>query len=74
MKSFRDAWFKFRHGWFWWHVERRLQPDRLWQKAAWLLPRKLALWAYIRVYSASCESPSDEYGHTYHAWENGAGK
>jgi len=43
---------------------------------AWALPRRIALWAFIRVViSASGDSPSEiTYDSAYKAWENGAGR
>lgn len=41
---------------------------------AWRIPRYIALWVFIRVYSADGCSPGDDYSRVYKAWEAGAGK
>lgn len=51
-------------GWWAWVV------DTFPQQIAWLLPRKVALWAFIRVYAASGESPGPEYRRAYDAWDH----
>lgn len=55
--------------WFWFREEKI--PMTL----AWMLPRKIALWAFIRVMAASGDSPSEiTYESAYKAWEAGAGR
>lgn len=41
---------------------------------AWALPRRIALWTFIRVYAADGEAPGPEYSRVYKAWERGEGK
>ena len=43
-------------------------------KLAWMLPRKVALWAFIRVYACDGDGPGPEYSQKYDAWERGLGK
>jgi hypothetical protein len=43
-------------------------------KIAWLLPRSVALWAFIRVYACDGNGPGPEYSQKYQAWERGAGR
>lgn len=55
--------------WFW------ELPNRLAWRLAWLLPRKVALLAFVRVCAATGEGPSDvTYESAYKAWEAGAGR
>jgi hypothetical protein len=67
----------FEIGYRWWLVKlwfRRL-PEKLAWRAAWLLPRRVALLAFVRVCSATGDSPDDvTYDGAYRAWEAGAGK
>lgn len=63
------AWFHWRHGWYWWHVERHLRRDAIEQRIAFLLPRRIALWAFIRVYAHGVDAPGEEYARIYDAWE-----
>lgn len=70
-----DRWFTFRHGWWWWNVSRRFERDRIARRIAWLLPRRIALWAFIRVYAASHrEAPGPEYIRAHNEWQKGAGR
>lgn len=55
--------------WWWWMTDSAIP---LW--FAWHMPRYLAYWAYIRVYSASNDGLSDEANNTMDAWEKGAGR
>lgn len=41
---------------------------------AWALPRRIALWAFIRVYACDGQAPGPEYVRVYEAWEQGRGK
>jgi len=41
---------------------------------AWSLPRRVALWTFIRVYAADGGNPGPDYERVYKAWEAGAGK
>jgi hypothetical protein len=36
---------------------------------AWRLPRRIALWAFIRVYALDGQAPGPEYTRIYNAWE-----
>lgn len=54
--------------WFWWTTEG------LPMAIAWALPRRVALWAFVRVYAADGEAPGPEYERAYKAWEAGAGR
>jgi len=38
---------------------------------AWKLPRRVALWTFIRVYAFDGEAPGPEYERVYKAWEKG---
>ena len=49
--------------WWWWVCEATPRQLAFW------LPRKVALWAFIRVYAYSEISPSEEYTQVYDAWE-----
>lgn len=53
---------------------QRWWTDTLPMKCAWWLPRKVALWAFIRVYSCTGDAPGPDYGNAYDAWEKGAGR
>ena len=50
-------------GWYFWMIEAI--PRQL----AWMLPRKIAWWALIRVYAQTGDAPGPEYGRVYEAWE-----
>jgi hypothetical protein len=55
----------------------RERPHKLTIWLAWKLPRKRALWAYIRVVTADSwnrDPNMEEYRLIYDAWERGAGK
>lgn len=55
----------------WWHES----VEWLAWRAAWALPRYIALLAFVRVCSATGDSPDDiRYGTAYKAWERGAGR
>jgi hypothetical protein len=43
-------------------------------KAAYLVPREVALLVFVRVYCAGMDHPGDDYAPVYAAWENGAGR
>jgi hypothetical protein len=36
---------------------------------AWRVPRRIALWTFIRVYAEGEQSPGPEYVRVYNAWE-----
>lgn len=55
----------------WFHETR----ESLVIKAAYLLPRRVALWAFVRVCAATREPPyAITYESAYKAWEAGAGR
>ena len=61
----------------WWLFRYRCSRWRedLPMRLAWMLPRKVALWAFIRVMAATGDNPADiTYDSAYKAWEAGAGK
>lgn len=64
----RDEW--------WWRVTRHFEPDNLRWRIAFLIPRKVALFVFIRVYAASTDGilPCGCYERCYDGWQNGAGK
>ena len=47
--------------------------ERCQWRLAWLLPRKVALFAFVRVYGCTGHCGPD-YAPTYDAWERGAGR
>ena len=47
--------------------------DNLCWKIAWLLPRRIAYLAFIRVYASSGEGPGPEFKTALDAWEAGKG-
>lgn len=54
---------------------RRETAEAVRWKIAWLLPRSIALMAFVRVAAATGECPDDiRYDTSYRAWEQGAGK
>lgn len=61
-------------GWWYYHVIRRIQDIP--RKIAWMLPRDVALWAFVRVYVAGNPngSPGPDYINVYKEWQKGAGK
>jgi hypothetical protein len=57
---------------------RYRMPDQLAMKAAWMLPRSVALWAYIRVMAHATQGPYGDqhvddvrYSDAYKRWEDG---
>lgn len=55
--------------WYWFTTE----GFPMW--LAWALPRKIALWCFIRVMAATGDSPDQiTYESAYKAWEAGAGR
>ena len=66
-------WRLWTRGWYlsgWLAWVKEATPRQL----AWMLPRRVALWAFIRVYAADGEAPGPEYSRCYDAWERGAGR
>ena len=66
------VWRLYTRGWGpsgWWRWVKESAP--MW--AAFWLPRRVALWAFIRVYAADGEGPGPEYSRVYDAWESGRG-
>lgn len=61
-------------GEWWWYVSRRLNMEALLWKIAWLLPRSIALLAFVRVSASTGEAPGPEYATAYKAFEKGAGR
>ena len=41
---------------------------------AWALPRRVAMFAFIRVYAADGQAPGPQYERVYRAWEAGSGR
>lgn len=74
--TLRDRWLSFRHGWLWWHVTRHWQPEEIARRLAYWVPRKVALFVYIRVLVASNRFDPDmnEYKAVHDAWEQGEGR
>lgn len=67
-------WRLWTKGWgprAWWYWFSR-EGFPMW--LAWALPRRIALWAFIRVYAADGHSPGPEYVRVYDAWEKGLGR
>ncbi len=67
-------WRIWTRGWgvrAWWYWFRN-EGFPIWFARA--LPRRLALWVFIRVYACDGEAPGPEYSRVYKAWEAGAGK
>jgi len=64
--DFGYCWFGIKL-WFW------ELPDKIIWRIAYLLPRSIALVAFIRVYSTLGEFTSD-YERAYNNWESGKGK
>ena len=62
MIHLKYLWWDFR-GWL-----RRL-PEKLAWKAAWMLPRKVALFAFVRVYGAWGHCGPD-FEPVYKTWEH----
>jgi hypothetical protein len=54
--------------WYWFRVE----GFPIW--FVWKLPRHLAYWAFIRVYSADGQGPGPEFERVCRAWESGKGR
>lgn len=56
----------------WWYWMRE---EKIPMTIAWALPRRIALWTFIRVMSATGQSPDDiTYESAYKAWQAGAGR
>lgn len=54
-------------------LRRRGLAETLAWRIAWMLPLKVALFAFVRVY-AVLGGCGDDYARAYNAWESGAGK
>ena len=54
-----------------WRHER---ANKLRWKIAWMLPRSIALLAFVRVYSASSDCAEEAYDRCYKGWEAGNGQ
>ena len=65
----------FGYYWFCMRLWRRETAERVKWKIAWACPRWLALLCFVRVCSATGDSPSEiTYESAYKAWEKGAGR
>ena len=49
--------------WWYWFSEYGFP---MW--VAWKVPRKIALWTFIRVYALDGQGPGEEYRRVYDAW------
>lgn len=61
-------WRLWTRGWgprVWWYWFRH-QGFPLW--VARRLPKRIALWTFIRVYAHGVDSPGPEYAQAYDAW------
>ena len=47
--------------WFWLRVQWRQTTEKLWRRLAWLMPRDLVRWCYMRVVA---HATTGEYGDT----------
>lgn len=67
---------KYRLGYWWFCVRlwRRETAEALRWRLAWMLPRSIALLAFVRVSAASGDAPGPEYNRAYKAFEAGAGR
>lgn len=59
---------------WWWRVSRHFTEEALLWKLAWMVPRRLALMVFVRVYAADGEEPGPDYERCYKAWQAGKGK
>lgn len=64
-----SLWTRLKIEWFW-RVRRHFQADDLRRRIAWWIPRKIALWVFVRVYACIGEVGPD-YDRVYHTWERG---
>lgn len=53
-----------RYWWHWFHTE----AFPMW--IAWKLPRRIAMWTFIRVYAADGQSPGEEYTRVCNFWDS----
>ena len=68
MSAIGYQWFKVR-------IWCRGLPDRLSWRLAWLVPRKVALYCFVRVCGATGDDPGNiTYDSAYRAYDAGAGK
>lgn len=60
---------------WWWRVSRHFEPDNLRWRVARLIPRKIALLVFVRVFAEGDPGPDylDVYERIYRAWECGTG-
>ena len=63
---------RLRYAW-WFHVRRHLTMDAVCWRLAFMVPRRIALLVFIRVYAWTGDVP-DEYSASYDAWANKAGR
>ena len=61
--------------WYWWDLRYwwHRAIERTQWKIAWLIPRKIALYVFVRVYAVTGDCGPD-YDRVYKAWERGLGK
>jgi len=65
MNTIQQVWY--------WHTRRFTLENFQWM-LAYLVPRRIALYVFIRVYSATTEAPDDRYIQICKAWERGDGR
>lgn len=70
----KQTWVERLRAEWWFRVSRHFEPDNLCWRIAWLIPRKIALLVFIRVFSAGDLGPDhlDVYEKLYKAWKAGA--
>lgn len=73
----RLNWFQLTFIYHWWMTVwwfRRLPNKFIWW-VAWKLPRKVALYAFVRVYGVIGDiGPGNDYARAYKLWEAGHGR
>jgi hypothetical protein len=77
MISLRGRWLRLEDRVWWWQFCWRngVMQDRMARWAAWKLPRRVALHAFVRVAAASGFGPDElTYESMYKAWEEGRGR
>lgn len=67
-------WLRLGYWRFRFRLWRHETADKVRWRVAWLLPRSIALLAFVRVYSATGDAPGPEYSRVYKAFEAGAGR
>ena len=51
------------HSWWYWFTHEGFP---IW--VAWHIPKRIALWTFVRVYSTGNESPGPEYLRAHDVW------